>query len=117
MQRLLLAVILAAVAAAPALAQRSGTYAVEGASPGGARYEGALQLQATGPQTWRMMWTISGTTTVGVAITAGSTLVVGYFTEGQPGAASYEVQPDGRLVGRWTQGLQGGVGTETLTPR
>lgn len=117
MKRILLATAFAALVAAPAHAQRSGTYVVEGVSPAGERYEGALQLQATGPQTWRLVWTISGSTTTGVAISAGNTLVVGYTVEGLPGAGSYEVQTDGRLVGRWTHGLQGGVGTETLTPR
>jgi len=117
MKRLLLATAFTALMAAPALAQRSGTYVVEGASPDGSRYEGAAQLRATGPQTWQLVWTISGTTTTGVAISAGNLLVVGYIVEGQPGTGAYEVQPDGRLLGRWTQGLQGGVGTETLTPR
>lgn len=117
MTRILLAAGVAALLAAPAMAQRSGTYVVEGVTPAGTAYEGAVQLQATGPQTWRIQWTISGNQTVGVALSAGSLLVVGYITDGQPGAAAYEPQPDGRLLGRWTQGLQGGVGTETLTPR
>ena len=117
MTRFLLAASLTVLLAAPAMAQRSGIYAVEGVTPGGARYAGAVQFQATGPLTWRITWTIAGTVTNGTALTAGPVLLVGYMTEGQPGTGFYEVQPDGRLLGRWTQGVQGGVGTETLTPR
>jgi hypothetical protein len=117
MTRILLAAALAMGLAGPAMAQRSGSYAVEGVAPGGARYEGTAQLRATGPQTWTMTWTIAGTTTTGVGVTGGAMLILGYVAEGQPGTGAYEVQPDGRLLGRWTQGLQGGVGTETLTPR
>ena len=117
MTRILLAAAVAMCIASPTIAQRSLTYAVEGVTPGGTRYEGAAQLRATGPQTWTMTWTIAGTTTTGVGVTGGPMLIVGYVTEGQPGTGAYEVQPDGRLLGRWTQGTQGGVGTETLTPR
>ncbi len=117
MKRILLAAGLAAFLVAPATAQRSGTYVAEGVTPAGARYEGAVQLQATGPQTWRITWTILGHVTSGVGLTGGPLLLVGYMSDGQPGTGVYEPQPDGRLVGRWTQGVQGGVGTETLTPR
>jgi hypothetical protein len=105
------------VLASPAAAQRSGTYAVVGAGSDGARYEGALTLQATGPATWRITWRIGGETITGTALTVGNLLVSGYVHGRQPGVVAYELQPDGRLVGRWTSGTEGGVGTETLFPR
>ncbi|MBY0338598.1 MAG: hypothetical protein K2X11_18430 [Acetobacteraceae bacterium] len=114
---LALAGLIACAAAMPAAAQRSGTYAVEGRSAGGERYEGSVQLQATGPQTWRVSWRVAGETSTGVALTVGSLLVVGYVSGREVGTAAYEVMPDGRLIGRWTQGREGGVGTETWLPR
>lgn len=102
---------------AAAQAQRSGTYAVEGRAPDGQRYEGSLQLQATGPQTWRITWRIAGETASGVALTIGNMLCAGYVAQRETGVVCYEIMPDGRLMGRWTQGGEGGVGTETLLPR
>lgn len=110
-------VLAAMVLATPAHAQRSGTYAVEGVTPGGQRYEGTAQLQATGPQAWRINWRVGSDTSAGVALTVGNLLVVGYLAGRDTGAAAYEVMADGRLVGRWTQGREGGIGTETLLPR
>lgn len=101
----------------PAAAQRSGTYAVEGRGMDGTIYEGSATLTATGPQTWRMSWRVGGATSTGVALTVGKLLVIGYVSGRETGVAAYEVMEDGRLVGRWTQGREGGVGTETLSPR
>jgi hypothetical protein len=109
--------ISAALLASPAMAQRSGTYAVEGRGMGGERYEGSAQLQATGPDTWRITWRVAGQTSAGVGFLIGNLLVIGYVSGRDTGAAAYEVMPDGRLVGRWTQGREGGIGTETLLPR
>lgn len=117
LRSLALAGLMVSLAAAPAAAQRSGTYAVEGRTAAGERYEGSVQLQATGPQTWRLSWRVSGETSTGVALTVGNLLVVGYVSGREIGTAAYEVMPDGRLIGRWTQGREGGVGTETWLPR
>ena len=118
MKSLCTAIGLAALlAAAPASAQRSGTYAVQGQGADGARYEGSVQLQATGPQTWRMTWRIGGDVTTGTALTIGNMLVVGYVLNRELGVGAYELQPDGSLLGVWTQGREGGVGQERLLPR
>ena len=110
--------ILALAGATPAAAQRSGTYAVVGTGAGGGQqYEGSAQLQATGPQTWTLTWRISGETTRGVGMSDGDRLVVGYVSRGATGVAIYVVQPDGSLVGTWTQGTEGGVRQERLLPR
>ena len=120
MHRLLLAapVLLAAgLSIQPAAAQRSGVYAVEGRGADGTTYQGSATLTATGPQTWRMSWRVAGETTNGTALTVGNLLVIGYVSGRETGVVAYEVMADGRLVGRWTQGREGSVGTETLSPR
>ncbi|UPY36360.1 hypothetical protein [Sediminicoccus sp. KRV36] len=120
MPRLALAaagLIAASLAAQPAVAQRSGTYAVMGVAVDGTAYEGSATLAATGPQTWRINWRVGSDTSAGVAITVGNMLVVGYVAGRETGAAYYEVQANGNLVGRWTQGRNGGLGSETLLPR
>jgi hypothetical protein len=114
---LALAAALLLASNAAALAQRSGTYAVEGRGADGQRYEGSLQLQATGPQTWRIIWRIAGETATGGGLTVGNMLCADYVSQRETGVVCYEAMPDGRLVGRWTQGREGGVGTETLLPR
>jgi hypothetical protein len=111
--------LLAALPALPqeAAAQRSGTYAVEGRGADGTAYQGVVQFQATGPETWRLTWRIAGTTTQGIGIRIGDLLSVGYVAQGQTGVAVYEVNADGTLSGAWTQGREGGVGGERLLPR
>ncbi|HYF09093.1 MAG TPA: hypothetical protein VD970_15830 [Acetobacteraceae bacterium] len=112
--------LLAALGGVPvpdAMAQRAGSYAVEGQAPDGSRYEGAAQFQPTGPQTWRVTWRVAGETMSGIGITAGNVLSVAFTMQRELGAAVYEIQPDGTLRGRWTAGPNGGVGSERLLPR
>lgn len=111
------ALLAAGLCAQPAAAQRSGTYAVMGVSVDGNSYEGSATLAATGPQTWRINWRIGNDVSAGVALTVGNMLVVGYTSGRETGTAYYEVQANGTLVGRWTTGRNGGVGSETLLPR
>lgn len=107
---------LACLFADPAAAQRSGTYALVGVADSG-RYEGTAQLQATGPDTWRITWRIAGEVITGVGMMVGPVLVVGYQHGREPGVAAYEVLPDGRLAGRWTSGRAAVIGTEVWMPR
>lgn len=111
------AAALLGLSALPAAAQRSGTYAVEGTTAAGQRYEGSATLAATGPRTWRITWRTSGETSTGVGFVAGNVLVIGYLSGRETGAAAYRIMPDGTLEGEWTQGRDGGVGTERLLPR
>lgn len=115
--RLLLPCLL--LAAPSALAQRAGAYAVDGRDLSGNAYAGAVNLAPTGPQTWRVVWRVGGETARGIGMMARGLLVVGYVMNGETGVAAFEPKPDGRLVGRWTQGLgrDGGFGTETWLPR
>lgn len=117
MLRIALAALCLALPALPAAAQRAGAYALEGRNAGGDTYAGAVNLTPTGPQTWRVTWRVSGDTARGVGMMVRGMLVVGYVLNGETGVAVYEQQSDGRLMGRWTQGFEGGVGTETWLPR
>lgn len=112
------AAALLGLSALPAAAQRSGTYAVEGTTAQGQRYEGSATLTATGPRTWRITWRTQGETANGVGfVTPDGMLVIGYASGRETGAAAYRIMPDGTLMGEWTQGREGGVGTERLLPR
>jgi len=132
MRRYLLLGLLALGLAMPAMAQRSGgsgaapaatiqvrsgTYAVQGRDSAGTAYEGAAQLVATGPTTWRVTWRVGGETANGVGIAVGDALIVGYVSGRETGVVIYGMEPNGNLTGVWTQGPDGGVGAETLMPR
>ena len=118
MRSTIIAAALTVALTGPVLAQRQGGYSVEGQNPDGQRYGGTAMLEPTGTNTWRVTWNAGGGTAQGVAILIpqGPLLVVGYTMQGDTGVAVYAVQPDGRLLGTWTQGQGGGIGTETLTP-
>ncbi len=118
MKRVILAAALAVGLASPALAQRQGSYAVAGQTPDGQQYTGTLQMVSAGSNTWQVTWSVSGDTArgLGLMIPEGPLLVVGYVAGRDIGVIAYAVQPDGRLLGTWTQGAGGGVGTEMLTP-
>lgn len=102
---------------APTIQIRSGTYAVQGRAPDGQTYEGSAQLQATGPNTWRVTWRVGSDTAQGVGLAVGDVLVVGYTIGRDTGVIAYGMEPNGHLTGIWTQGTEGGVGAETLMPR
>ncbi|WP_198369093.1 hypothetical protein [Roseomonas rosulenta] len=118
MRYLLLTAVLLAGHAASALAQQAGTYSVEGQGADGSRYDGTATLAPLGQNTWRVTWRVGGDTAqgVGILIPQGPLLVVGYTLAGETGVAAYAVQADGRLLGTWTQGQGGGIGTEIMTP-
>jgi hypothetical protein len=118
MRKFLLGAAVLAMAASPAVAQRAGTYGVEGQGADGSRYEGTATLAPSGQNTWRVTWRVAGDTAqgVGILIPQGPLLVVGYSMAGETGVAVYAVQADGRLLGTWTQGQAGGIGTEVMTP-
>ncbi|MGG5886311.1 hypothetical protein ACLF3G_04160 [Falsiroseomonas sp. HC035] len=117
MRSTLAVLALSCLLAVPAHAQRAGTYAVEGSDAAGTAYVGTVQLQPTGPDTWRLTWRVAGETTNGVGILQGGIFVVGYQSGRETGVAMYVPEPNGNLVGLWTQGTQGSVGSERLLPR
>lgn len=118
MKNTLLTAALLAGLASPALAQRQGGYTVEGQTADGQRYTGTLQMVSRGQNTWQVSWRVGSDTAsgIGLLIPEGPLLVVGYLAGREIGVVAYAVQPDGRLMGTWTQGQGGGIGTETLAP-
>lgn len=118
MKRIVLIAWLLAGLAGPALAQRQGEYAVAGRAPDGQTYTGTLQMIPSGQNTWLVNWRVAGDSAAGVGllIPEGPLLVVGYLAGRDVGVVAYAAQPDGRLLGTWTQGQAGGIGSETLTP-
>lgn len=113
---LLLALLLLAAAALPAAAQlREGLYGLEGQNPDGSTYSGLFALQAGPAASWVAAWQVGNVRIVGLGVIQGGVLAVSFVTEGRPGVAAFEVEPDGRLRGSWTTGA--GIGTEMLTPQ
>ena len=113
---LLLALLLLAIGALPAAAQlREGLYDVEGQNPDGSTYAGLFALQAGPAASWVAAWQVGNVRIVGIGVIQAGVLAVSFVTEGRPGVAAFEVEPDGKLRGSWTTGA--GIGTEMLTPK
>jgi hypothetical protein len=101
--------------AAPAMAQKTGLYAVEGRNNDGSRYDGTLELLQMLDGSWRMTWQVAGATISGVGLSVGQVLSGAYALQGVPGVVAYVIQPDGRLEGVWTVGE--GIGVEVARPQ
>jgi len=108
--------ILLALAATPALAQRSGAYRVAGTNLDGTSYEGVVLLQQVGIVSFTLLWRVGGTEIRGVGMVSGHNFAVTYGSTERPGLGIYELQPDGTMVGSWTLVGANQIGTETLTP-
>jgi len=121
-RRFLMAGLLALSLAAPAAAQRAGTYDLRGTGPDGSSYRGTVQLQQTanlrdGARAWRVTWRIEGEVTIGTAISIEDAFVVGYVSERQPGVAMMAINRDGEIEGFWITGRDTQGGTERWIPR
>ena len=120
MKRIATAALLAAglaFQAAPAQAQRNGTYDVSGVNPDGTGYNGTLTLQQVGLASWRTAWQIGQARIEGYAMSAGPVFSIGFVVGERPGIAIYQVGENGSLTGQWTLVGSNGIGTETLTPQ
>lgn len=103
------------LAAMPAAAQRAGEYAAQGSNPDGSTYAGMVEL-AHGPNgTWRITWRVGDQVVEGTGLEQDGVLAASYVLGASTGVVAWRVLPDGRLRGTWT--VDGGVGTEVLTPR
>lgn len=96
-----------------ALADPSGSYSVEGKSPDGSAYKGAVVISKTG-DTYKVVWTIGGDKYTGTAVGDDSFLAVTYKAGGDAGLAVYGREGTG-WKGVWT--MLGGtkLGAERLT--
>lgn len=120
MKRIALAALLAvstAAVAAPAQAQRNGTYEVAGVNPDGSAYNGRMAVQQVGLASWRVVWQIGEARFEGYAMSSGPVFSVGFTFGERPGIAIYQVLEDGAMAGQWTLIGTSAIGTETLTPR
>lgn len=105
--------------AAPAQAQRSGTYDVTGTNPDGSAYTGTLELEQIGLLSFRMRWTIGADVIEGVGMVSGLSFATAFSLGGgtNPSMGVYELRPNGQLVGQWTTIGSFAAGQETATPR
>jgi hypothetical protein len=117
MRRTLLLAALALGMAAPAAAQRSGTYDISGTNPDGTEYAGTMLLTQVGLSTFRVAWNIGPDIIEGVAMVSGLTLATAFQLGQQPGMGIYELKPDGALEGTWTTVGAFVAGRETARPR
>ena len=78
-----------------------GRYSIVGSNPGnGSRYSGTATVERTG-DTFRVTWTIAGTTYVGTGIGSDKGFAVAYSAGNQTGLAMYGANGDG-WEGVWT---------------
>lgn len=121
MKRVFLAAALAlpVALAAPASAQRSGTYDVTGTNPDGSAYVGTMELEQIGLLSFRLRWTIGPDVIDGVGMVSGLSFATAFSLGGgsSPSMGVYELRPNGQLVGQWTTVGAFAAGQETATPR
>ena len=97
-----------------------GVYSCQGRNPDGGEYSGKVIIFRKG-DAYILLWSIGGLSHQGVAILEGDLLSSSWAPIATPnaplsvpGIVVYKVQPDRKLVGRWTS-ESGIMGTETLT--
>jgi hypothetical protein len=109
--------LLVLAAAVPARAERSiaGQYEVQGRGVGQQRqpYKGTATVERVGA-TYKVTWQIGRERYVGTGLLDGDAFAVVYGSVGQsvsPGMVLYRIQPDGSLLGTYTQ-----LGAATTAP-
>ncbi|WP_407569189.1 hypothetical protein [Deinococcus altitudinis] len=98
----LFALALSCTTALAASLSLSGSYAVTGTNPDGARYDTSLEVSRSG-ETYRFVW---GGDTVGVGVVVGRQVAVAYGHEKAAacGVVAYAVSRNGDLDGLWATG-------------
>ena len=117
MRALAAALIALSLLAAPAAAQRAGTYEVAGTTLDGQPYSGAAVMRQVGLASWQIIWEVGGSEIRGVGMTVGTVFTVAFDAGESTGLGVYTIEPDGTLTGQWTIVGAPAIGTETLTPR
>jgi hypothetical protein len=94
----------------------SGKYLAEGSTGGDRKYRAMVEITREG-DVYQVVWVLGPRESyMGVGITEGNALCVGWSNGQVPGLVVYRPDND-KLVGRWTApGSRGKVFTETLTP-
>jgi hypothetical protein len=95
----------------------SGKYLAEGRNNDGRNYKAMVEVTREG-EVYTVLWVLGPREAyIGVGLTEGDALCVGWTTAQVPGLVVYKPGADGKLVGRWTApGAGGKVFKETLTP-
>ena len=93
----------------------SGVYRCEGTSPSGRPYRATVEL-AKNDHTYRLRWTTSEGTSLGIGIVNGNVLAVSYLTGTNVGVVLYKIEKGPRMIGQWAVfGADGQLYPETLT--
>jgi hypothetical protein len=106
--------------AAAARRDFSGKYLADGVSNGGRGYKAMVEITREG-EVYQVVWALGPNEGyMGVGMTEGDALCVGWSIGEVPGVVVYKPDPkpdSKKLVGRWTApGSRGRTYTETLTP-
>ena len=118
MRLLTILVATAALAAAPALAEGPGRYAVTGAGPAGHDpYKGTATLSKTGEGTWSIRWQIGKDAYSGAGVGDGRVIAASFKGAGTSGTILFTANPDGSYGGLWAYATGHALGTETLVPQ
>ena len=107
------------LAADPATAKALvGTYNIEGKNAQGKEYTGTVEIEHVKGSTVRLTYKFGKRNDIGTGEVDGNTLTVTYEAKktDREGKATYRIQKDGDLVGRWKD-KGGKPGEETLTRR
>lgn len=93
-----------------------GSYAVEGANPGGrGKYTGTVTVERTG-ETYRVIWVVAGTRYVGTGIGNKDFIAVSYRSGSDTGLALYG-EDGGNWTGVWTYANGRALGAEVWKRR
>ncbi|MBM3776901.1 MAG: hypothetical protein FJW23_01515 [Acidimicrobiia bacterium] len=119
----LLTVVLAGVAAAPAMTAEDptpnldGFYLCDGVNPEGNPYRGFVEI-VKAQNTFHLRWTFpqSRDSAMGIGIVSNGVLAVSYYGGTTAGVVVYKIDAGSKMVGEWTvAGTNGSVYKETLT--
>jgi len=91
-------------------------YEAVGTNPDGSKYRGTALVRVISDTTFKIKWSIGGSTIEGFGMRMGDTLAATYTIDGEPGLVIYRVDGNG-LNGLWAIRGHNGNGTERLTPR
>jgi hypothetical protein len=92
----------------------AGNYKIVGTNPDGSSYRGTLEIVASGSG-YRLIWNAGPQPYVGVGMKDENILSVGWGGN-YCAVASYRIQPDGILDGKWATLNQDDIGAELLVP-
>lgn len=91
-----------------------GTYKIVGNNPREGSYRGTLDITESG-SAYQLIWDAGEQPYIGIGILEGNHFAVGWGNR-KCAVASYQVQPDGSLDGKWAVSDQEGIGLELAVP-